>query len=157
MLILRQVHTYFGMFIAPSLLFFALTGAIQLFSLHEPHGDYHPPAIIEKLGMLHKKQVFAVRAARGPGRGAAAQGGHAARDQDHAAGRIDHDKGAGRPKPAHTLSKTLLQYFFLLVCFGLVLSTLVGMWLGVRYTRRKRLAWGLLIAGVVVPVALLFV
>jgi uncharacterized iron-regulated membrane protein len=56
---LRTWHTYLGLLIAPSVLFFSLTGALQLFGLHEAHGAYHPAVIIEKLGMLHKDQVFA--------------------------------------------------------------------------------------------------
>ena len=45
----RQLHMLLGMFIAPSVLYFALTGAVQLFSLHEAHGTYRPPALIEAL------------------------------------------------------------------------------------------------------------
>ena len=56
---MRRWHSYIGLFIAPSVLFFALTGATQLFSLHEEHGNYKPPAIIEKLSSVHKDQVFA--------------------------------------------------------------------------------------------------
>ncbi len=55
---IRQWHSYLGLFIAPSVLFFALTGATQLFGLHESHGDYRPPAIVEKLSSVHKDQVF---------------------------------------------------------------------------------------------------
>jgi uncharacterized iron-regulated membrane protein len=40
----RRWHSYIGLFIAPSVLFFSLTGAVQLFSLHEAHGKYQPPA-----------------------------------------------------------------------------------------------------------------
>src|SRR5580693_6140170 len=58
---LRLWHTYIGLCIAPSLLFFALTGAIQLFGLHEADGQYHPFTIVEKLGMLHKDQVFRLK------------------------------------------------------------------------------------------------
>ena len=48
-LTIRRWHTYLGLFIAPSVLFFSLTGAVQLFSLHEAHGDYTPaPLVIGK-------------------------------------------------------------------------------------------------------------
>ena len=46
------------MFIAPSVLFFAFTGSLQLFSLHEAHGSYQPPALIAALGTVHKDQRF---------------------------------------------------------------------------------------------------
>jgi len=58
MMTVRQVHTYIGAFIAPSVLFFAFTGSLQLFSLHEAHGAYTPPAIIQALGRVHKDQVL---------------------------------------------------------------------------------------------------
>jgi len=56
---IRIWHMYIGILIAPSVLFFALTGALQIFSLHEAHGSYEPPALLEKLSRLHKDQVFA--------------------------------------------------------------------------------------------------
>ncbi len=67
----RQLHLYLGTFFAPSILFFALTGALQLFGLHEGHpGEkYQPPAWVAKLGSIHKDQTIAER--RGPPRGSA--------------------------------------------------------------------------------------
>ena len=57
---IRKWHAYLGLFIAPSVLFFALTGAVQLFGLHESHGDYRPPSLLEKLSTVHKDQKFAL-------------------------------------------------------------------------------------------------
>ncbi len=55
----RQIHTYFGLFIAPALLFFAFTGAVQTLSLHEAAGSaYKPPAILAVWGQIHKKQTW---------------------------------------------------------------------------------------------------
>src|SRR5579862_7174126 len=56
---LRKVHLYLGVFTAPALLFFAFTGALQTFSLHETAqgSSYKPPAWIAELGQLHKKQT----------------------------------------------------------------------------------------------------
>ena len=58
MLMVRQWHTYIGAFVAASVLFFAFTGSLQLFSLHEAHGAYTPPAIVEMLSRVHKDQVL---------------------------------------------------------------------------------------------------
>src|SRR5580698_2249190 len=55
---LRKWHAYIGLLIAPSVLFFALTGALQIFNLHEAHGTYTPALLIEKLSAVHKDQVF---------------------------------------------------------------------------------------------------
>jgi hypothetical protein len=129
---IRQWHFYIGLFIAPSVLFFALTGAVQLFGLHEAHGDYRPFALIEKLSSVHKDQVFEL-------------GHHEAAAQP---GAKDDDDKTGLP----TL---LLKGFFLLVALCLTLSTSLGLWMGLTQTRRKRTAWLLVIAGGLIPLALL--
>src|ERR1700712_273889 len=60
--IIRLIHLYLGIFSAPALLFFAFTGALQTFSLHEttPGSSYKPPAWAVTLGQLHKKQTTIV-------------------------------------------------------------------------------------------------
>jgi hypothetical protein len=168
---LRQWHSYIGVFIAPSVLFFALTGALQLFSLHEAHGDYQPPALIEALGKVHKDQVFqagkkkpapeAEKAAPAP-----AEADH---DADHDADHehdADHHEAAA-PAPAardhakhdktkgQKLSTQLLKWTFLAVAVGLMLSTLIGLWMALAHGRRKGVLWVLLLLGAVLPVALL--
>jgi hypothetical protein len=143
---LRQLHTYIGLFIAPSVIFFALTGSLQLFNLHEAHGPYHPPPLIERLGRVHKDQVFALN------------------DDDHAGPPAPGAKAdAGPPAPADHmdtspgLTTLLLKWFFLTVALGLVTSTGIGLWLGLTHVRHKRVGWILLIAGAVIPVALLLI
>src|ERR1700755_2432728 len=55
----RLTHLYLGVFISPALLFFAFTGALQTFSLHETTrgSSYKPPAWAVVLGQIHKKQT----------------------------------------------------------------------------------------------------
>src|ERR1700749_3626882 len=55
----RLIHLYVGIFIAPALLFFAFTGALQTFSLHETTrgSSYKPPAWAVMLAQIHKKQT----------------------------------------------------------------------------------------------------
>ncbi|HEY0309106.1 MAG TPA: PepSY domain-containing protein [Acidobacteriaceae bacterium] len=55
----RLVHLYFGVFITPALIFFAFTGALQTFNLHEsrPNSAYKPPAWLVTLAQIHKKQT----------------------------------------------------------------------------------------------------
>lgn len=139
---IRQWHSYLGLFIAPSVLFFALTGALQIFSLHEAHGKYQPLLVIEKLSKVHKDQVFA------------------ASHHHEAAPKTDADS----PPPADdddddkpALSTLILKWFFLFVALALSVSTGFGLWMGLTQTRRKRRAWGLLVAGALVPVILLIV
>jgi len=149
---LRQWHAYVGLFIAPSVLFFSLTGVIQIFNLHEAHGTYQPAVLIEKLSAVHKDQVF---------------------EEPHAKPAPDHDApgtaapqtaaagGGGRPAEAEdekqSVSTYALKWFFTLVAVGLIVSTLIGIWMGTTQTRRKGLAWILLIVGTVVPIGLLVI
>lgn len=143
MMTVRRWHTYLGVFIAPSILFFAATGALQLFALHEAHGAYQPAAIVEKLGELHKNQRFAAKPQRPPATASAAKPAAADHDDDHAA-----------PAKAKPVAVTALKWLFLLVAAGLVTSTGLGLWMALTSTRRKGLIRGLLAAGLVIPVLL---
>lgn len=133
----RRWHFYIGMLMAPSVLFFALTGALQIFNLHEAHGSYTPPPIVEKLSTVHKKQVFEVRR-------------HAPKPPN---------AKAPTPKADDRMStKTLLlKVFFLFVAVGLTLSTVLGLWIGLSHPRDRRLSWILLAVGAVIPVALVLI
>jgi len=55
---MRNIHLYLGVFFAPLLLFFTISGAWQTFGFHEssPDGSYKPPAIIKSLSAVHKDQ-----------------------------------------------------------------------------------------------------
>jgi len=136
---IRRFHLFIGVFIAPSILFFACTGALQLFSLHEAHGSYEPPALIEALGKVHKDQVFAVekKEAKAPGEG------------DHDG---HHDHGDDTPK----VTTYVLKWFFLVVAAGLITSTCLGLWMALAASRDRAISWLLLLAGAVIPLVLLF-
>jgi uncharacterized iron-regulated membrane protein len=162
-LAIRRWHGYIGMSIAPSVLFFALTGAVQLFSLHEAHGKYQPPQLLEELASVHKDQVFASK--------------QASPDSDHAApaqekpskvtpaAPPDHDAvpGSGdadahehhhEHKPPR-VSVYLLKWFFLFVAVGLATSTVLGIWMGLKPVLHRRTHVLLLLAGAVVPLGLI--
>jgi len=150
---IRQFHAYLGAFIAPSILFFAATGALQLFSLHEAHGSYQPPLLIEKLSAVHKDQRFWVKAEPAEPAEPAAKGapGEAAEhvDADH-----HHHDHAGAPHPGRS---RVLKWMFLVVAGGLILSTCLGLWMALTYSRRKGVIWALLILGGALPVLILTV
>jgi len=141
----RYTHLYLGVFIAPALLFFAFTGALQTFSLHETTrgSSYRPPAWIATLAQIHKKQVTTVpiRKLQPP----AAEAARPVAEKPQS------------PVPASKSHNPLpLKLFFLLVSIGLAISTLSGIYMSYRYARNRPLITTLLLAGVVVPVALLF-
>jgi len=140
---LRTWHFYIGMFIAPTVLFFAITGALQLFSWHEAHGNYTPPPILEKLSSVHKDQVFAA-------------GHHHEHAPPKAAGpSARHDDDDDKKMKGSTLA--LKAFFFWGTAFGLILSTLLGLWIGLTHPLRRRRAWIAVIAGAAIPIILLLV
>jgi len=54
---IRIIHRYLGLFFAPTILLFAITGGLQMFGLHETArgSSYVPPNILVHLSQLHKK------------------------------------------------------------------------------------------------------
>ena len=141
-LLLRQIHLYLGVFIAPSVLFFAFTGALQLFSLHEAHEGYRPPALIEGLAKVHKDQVFAVKP-RPDG------------DAEAVAPRHRRAPEQGPADDATRRATLALKLFFLFVSAGLIVTTLLGLWMALVQSRSKAVAWALLIVGAAIPIAIL--
>jgi hypothetical protein len=136
---IRTWHAYLGILLAPSVLFFCLTGALQIFSLHEAHGSYVPPPLIEKLAGVHKDQVFA--------------------QKEHEAPNAEPEAKEGPPGPPEAeeraaLDTTLLKWFFLFVALGLATSTCLGLWIGLTHVLRKRTGWFLLAIGIILPVGL---
>ena len=120
MMRLRQLHLYLGCVFAPVLIFFAVTGAWQLFSLHRgtKNGSYIPPRAVVVLSEVHQSQ---------------------------------HLSGAS------SRSGTPLRYFILAATVGLVLTTTLGIIMAFRFARSKTSVLCCLLAGVVMPVALLLV
>ena len=169
----RVLHLYFGVFITPAILFFALTGALQTFGLHETnrdHPDYKPARWMVVLGQLHKKQtiVVPVRKPQPP----AVQSGAA----DAGAARAKHDNGAANPSspvipagvaagatnapppaPERKRHPLPLRIFFLTVCVGLFSATATGLYMSYKYTRNKVLVTVALLAGIAVPWVLVYV
>jgi len=58
---MRNIHLYLGVFFAPLLMFFLISGCWQTFDLHHAsdNGSYKPPAIIKALSQVHKDQRWA--------------------------------------------------------------------------------------------------
>ncbi|PZR31393.1 hypothetical protein [Caulobacter segnis] len=147
----RRIHTYLGLLIAPSVLLFALTGALQIYKLHEAHEAYVPPPVIEKLGMVHKVQVYRAHGKR-PGPPAA----EGARPAAPTAAKPPEAKPPEAKTPAKPkLAVTLLKAFFLLVSIALAAATVLGAWMALAYGREKTLSWILLGAGTVIPAVLI--
>jgi hypothetical protein len=148
----RQIHLYLGVFIAPALLFFALTGGLQVFGLHETSrgSDYKPPEWLAVAAQLHKKQNMTVR--KRPA------------DADNRPPVAPASAPVANPAPPIPAKPDMprmeaknplpLKIFSALVALGLFISTLLGIYMAYRYTRRPGLITFLLAAGVVVPIVL---
>lgn len=147
----RTIHLYLGVFTAPMLLFFAITGGLQAFSLHETTrgSSYVPPAWLAGAAQFHKKQTTVLPPRRRPPPEVAA-GVPSAQASAGTEARVPADVGA----PA---KKNLLpmKAFFALVALGLFVSVLSGLYMAWRYSRKPALFGGLLGAGIVVPLLLL--
>jgi hypothetical protein len=148
----RTIHLYLGVFITPALIFFAFTGFVQTFGLHETsrESSYKPPAILVKLGQLHKKQTLEVPVRRQPP--------PAARDIDKPApqsGMAAKTKPNEAP-PAKAKNLWPMKIFFALVSIGLLTSAITGLYMSYKYTRNAKLITAILLAGVVIPVLLTF-
>lgn len=140
----RQLHLYLGVFFAPSILFFAFTGSLQLFGLHEGHpGDaYQPPAWIQKLASIHKDQRLE---------------GHHGPPPPSAQGQPGPNFENHEPGEAHAQSKATLtlKCFFLAMATGLIFTTLLGLYMAFKYERSMALIWSLLLIGAAVPMGLI--
>ena len=155
---MRLVHLYIGVFIAPAILFFAFTGALQTFSLHETTrgSSYKPPAWAVTLAQIHKKQTPIVPVRKAPPQDKPVDKTAAEKSQPNTAvtqpGPPPAPKtDAPAPKPHNALP---LKIFFLLVSIGLFISTLSGLYMSYKYIRNRKLITAILVAGIIVPILL---
>lgn len=140
----RAVHLYMGVFLTPAILFFALTGAWQTFSLQSPSKDgaYAPARWVQQFSQLHKNQTFAVPPPKKK----------SIEKSDNKPAEEGHDEKAKRTEMKR--SPLPMKIFFVLVSLGLFVSTLTGLYMSYRYARNKVAVSGALVAGVVVPLLL---
>lgn len=138
---IRQYHNYVGLFFAPAIIFFAISGALQTFRLQEEKGYGGPPPIwIVVIAELHKDQMLPK-----------------AKPND-----ADATKPAGEALPvpkiekkpvakAVSWSRRLLQIFSVLMAAGLVISSALGITIALsNRAARKKSCW-ILAGGVILP------
>ena len=169
--ICRQIHLYLGIFTAPALIFFAFTGALQTFSLHETTrgSSYKPPAWAVTLGQIHKEQTPIVPARKRPMETSAAPDQRPEHREQRSAGPQDdehHTSLAPLPVAPQDTQQSMaarkhhplpLKIFFLIVAIGLFLSSVTGIYMSYKYMRNRAWVTALLILGMVIPVVLVFV
>lgn len=133
--LIRQCHVYVSVFVAPTLLFFAITGALQTFRIPD---QKTAPVVLQKLARLHKDDVFAVK----PPRPKRPEGAHEGKP----------DKPPEKPAPAPSTER--LKWFFSIASVAIAVTTLLGLWMALAHHKRKAVMWALLVAGAAAPILL---
>jgi hypothetical protein len=148
---IRMVHSFLGLFFAPTILFFATTGGLQMFGLHESSGgsSYVPPAILTHLSQLHKKGTLYLppaKVSQGPAKP------DSVRPNEH---KKEGDAVLHLPAASSAPNPLPMKIFFACTALALIASTLTGIFMGWKYARRKYVVLWILLAGILVPMALL--
>lgn len=144
----RRIHNYVGLFFAPTILFFATTGSLQMFGLHETSrgSSYVPPNILVHLAQLHKKGTLYLPPRRPP------------QPPPNKADAPKPDIPKAPQAPSNPAPNALpIKIFFAATALALVISTCSGIVMGWKYARRKSSVLLLLAAGVILPIILLLV
>ncbi len=138
---LRRYHLYAGVFFAPAILLFALSGALQTFRLQEVQGyGGTPPGWIVWMASVHKDSRLPVAPAP--------EAGEHRHDGPAAA------RPAMKPKPAKSV-RLPMQIFVTLLSIALIFSTLTGVVIALNNRAMRRVSLAMLVAGTLVPLGLL--
>jgi hypothetical protein len=131
---IRLAHYYAGVFFAPTIIFFALSGVLQVFKLHEAYretpgakGDW-----IAWMSIVHRESAL-IPPKPAPAKAAPREGASPA-----------------KPERSHPF-----KWFAALMGVSLIGASLAGLWIAFNYPRRRRSFFVTLIAGIVLPIMLL--
>jgi hypothetical protein len=146
MKIIRQLHFYLGLFFAPSILFFAFTGALQTFSLHENKepGSNHPEWIAA-LAEIHKDQRLPQM-----------KKGASVAITKPIPIEVEPAPQPKKESPPRRKPSVPLKVFVFLMATGLSLTSFLGIYMAFKYNRGRQIIWGLLIAGTGLPILFLY-
>ncbi len=136
-MLIRKIHKYSGLFFAPAILFFCVTGVIQTYNLHKVRPDQTPSDLVLRVAALHKDQTTEIRR-KAPSRPAM----------------------AGKPPESKEEAKSgtgqaLLKLFVALTSVSLAGTTLIGVYLAFQARRERALVCLVLALGFVVPTVLI--
>ena len=138
----RLLHLYLGLLFAPSIIFFSFSGALQLFGLHEVRkGDtFAKPQWIATLAGVHKDQKLEMPAS----------------PPQQPAPAMKKEPSPPRPSRPPDKENLALKWYFCIMAVGLTVTAFLGIYMAFKYNRDRRLIWGLLVAGIVIPLGALF-
>ena len=150
----RLTHRYIGLFFSPTILFFAITGGLQMFGLHETArgSSYVPPNILAHLSQLHKKGTLYLPPRKvAPPNSAKSDG---AKPDGPKLETLKPTQASLATPPPNSL---VIKIFFAATALALAVSTCTGLIMGWKYVRRKSIVLLTLAAGVLIPAILVFV
>lgn len=151
---LRQIHLYLGVLFAPSILFFAFTGAYQTFRWNENGVAGALEPALSQMAAIHKNAALPNgERRRKPRPQAAPKTEKPAATEAEAEAKREAENGES-PRRDRALP---LKIYIFLMSLGLIASTATGVALAFKTNRSSRLIWGLLAVGTVLPLGLLFV
>jgi hypothetical protein len=111
----------------------------MVFSLHEDHDSYEPPQWVEVVAQIHKNQKTTVKPKQ--------------TKSPEAAPSLERKK---QKKVELKIGQLLLKWFCLIMAIGIIVTTLLGIYMSFKYNKNHRLLWALLSAGLALPAVLLF-
>jgi hypothetical protein len=147
---LRRYHYYLGVFFAPMIILFALSGALQTFRLQEEKGwGSQPPAWIEWMATIHMDSKLA--------KAKAPEAEQAAPDKPDVVQAATPATPATpeRPKPPKA-NKLPMQIFTVVMSVALLLSTCLGITIAFNSRATRRGSLVMLALGALVPLAVLY-
>lgn len=157
----RQLHLYIGVFFAPTIIFFAFTGFLQTYSLHE--GPTAQPWItaLEQIHTHQRRPSLAPTATPATAPANVPQASAPAVPQVSAPPppQVGPSTTAAQtpPRPPRRKRSTPLRVFMGFMAVGLIGSSLVGVWMGFQLNRNTALVLGLLVAGTILPIVALYI
>jgi hypothetical protein len=148
----RLIHHYIGLFFSPTILFFAITGGLQMFGLHESArgSSYVPPNILVHLSQLHKKGTLYL-----PPRKVVPPNSAKPDGAKLDAPKLEIPKPTQVSPAAPPPNSLPTKIFFAATALALAVSTCTGIMMGWKYARRKSAVLLTLTAGVLLPAILL--
>ena len=140
---LRRIHALLGVFFAPSIVFFALTGVMQVCEVQAKRDGYDPPQWALHVMEVHKHQKWELRK-RPP-----------APTPEATPQAPQPSQRPQPPEPEMKPGQAALKFFAVMMGLGLAITALLGIWMAWQVPRDRKLVAGLIIAGSLLPAAFL--